>query len=103
LYRDRAARNKICTMTAKTRAIPSLHRDSFLAKVPGLCPVLASGNGYSLNRRAVSIYAGAKTSGQFTYSKTVFASMIDRTNANGKGKLQLCFRDLENFNIFNPD
>jgi len=27
-------------MTAKTRAIPSLHRDSFLAKVPGLCPVL---------------------------------------------------------------
>jgi hypothetical protein len=22
--------NKICTMTAKTRAIPSLHRDSFL-------------------------------------------------------------------------
>jgi hypothetical protein len=30
---------KICTMTAKTRAIPSLHRDNFLAKVPGLCPV----------------------------------------------------------------
>jgi hypothetical protein len=27
--------NKICTWTAKTRAIPSLHRDSFLAKVPG--------------------------------------------------------------------
>jgi hypothetical protein len=32
--------NKICTWTAKTRAVPSLHRDSFLAKVPGLCPVL---------------------------------------------------------------
>jgi len=31
--------NKICTMTAKTRAIPSLHRDSFSAKEPGLCPV----------------------------------------------------------------
>jgi hypothetical protein len=31
-------------MTAKTRAIPSLHRDGFLAKVPGPCPVLSSGN-----------------------------------------------------------
>jgi len=30
---------KSCTWTAKTRAVPSLHRDSFLAKVPGLCPV----------------------------------------------------------------
>jgi len=27
--------NLFCTWTAKTRAIPSLHRDSFLAKVPG--------------------------------------------------------------------
>jgi hypothetical protein len=27
--------NKICTRTAKTRAIPSLHRDYFLAKVSG--------------------------------------------------------------------
>jgi len=27
--------NKIFTWTAKTRAVPSLHRDSFLAKVPG--------------------------------------------------------------------
>jgi hypothetical protein len=31
--------NQICTWTAKTRAVPSLHRDSFLAKVPGLYPV----------------------------------------------------------------
>jgi len=31
-------------MTAKTRAIPSLHRDNFLAKVPGPCQVLASDN-----------------------------------------------------------
>jgi hypothetical protein len=36
--------NQLCTLTAKTHAIPSLHRDSFAAKVPGLCPVLASGN-----------------------------------------------------------
>jgi len=27
-------------MTAKTRAIPGLHREKFLAKVPGRCPVL---------------------------------------------------------------
>ena len=46
--------NQLCTWTAKTRAIPSLHRDSFLAKVPGLCPVLASGNATSLYCRAVS-------------------------------------------------
>jgi hypothetical protein len=45
--------NKICTWTAKTRAIPSLHRDSFLAKVPGPCPVLASGNTTSPYCRAV--------------------------------------------------
>ena len=32
------APNKICIMTAKKCAIPSLHRDSFLAKVPGSCP-----------------------------------------------------------------
>jgi hypothetical protein len=32
--------NQLCTWTSKTRAIPSLHRDSFLAKVSGLCPVL---------------------------------------------------------------
>ena len=31
---------KPCTWTAKTRAVPSLHRDSFLAKVSGPCPVL---------------------------------------------------------------
>ena len=49
--------NQLCTWTAKTRAIPSLHRDSFLAKVPGLCPVLASGNTTSLYCRAVSCKA----------------------------------------------
>ena len=45
--------NKVCTWTAKTRAIPSLHRDSFSAKVPGPCPVLASGNATSPYCRAV--------------------------------------------------
>ena len=47
--------NIICTQTAKTRAIPSLHRDNFLAKVPGPCPVLASGNATSLYCRAVRL------------------------------------------------
>jgi hypothetical protein len=48
------ALNKICTMTAKTRAIPSLHRDKFLAKVPGHCPDAASGNTTSPYCRAVT-------------------------------------------------
>jgi len=30
---------KPCTWTAKTRAVPSLHRDNLLAKVPGPFPV----------------------------------------------------------------
>ena len=58
------ARNKICTWTAKSAPYPyyppklqrrwALHRDSFLAKVPGPCPVLASGNTTSPYCRAVS-------------------------------------------------
>jgi hypothetical protein len=31
-------------LDGKKCAIPSLHRDSFSAKEPGLCPVLSSGN-----------------------------------------------------------
>ena len=42
---------------AKTRAIPSLYRDYFLAKEPGQQPVLASGNAYYHNRRAVRFQA----------------------------------------------
>jgi hypothetical protein len=49
--------NKICAMTAKTRAIPSLHRDNFSTKVPGPCPVLASGNTTSLYCRAVRFHS----------------------------------------------
>jgi hypothetical protein len=49
--------NQLCTWTAKTHAIPSLHRDSFSAKVPGPCPVLSSGNTTSLYCRAVSCKA----------------------------------------------
>lgn len=47
------ASDQVCTRTAKTRAIASLHSDSFLAKVPGLCPVLASGNITSPYCRAI--------------------------------------------------
>jgi hypothetical protein len=46
LYRD-----------GKKCAIPSLHRDSLPAKVPGPCPVLSSGNTTSLYCRAVSCKA----------------------------------------------
>jgi len=46
-----------CAMTCKNHAIPSLHRDSFLAKVPGPCPDATSGNATSLYCRAVSIQA----------------------------------------------
>jgi len=42
-------------MTAKTRAIPSLHRDSFLPKVSGLCPDAASGNTTSLYCRPLCL------------------------------------------------
>ncbi len=49
--------NKICTRTAKTRAIPSLHRDSFVAKVPGPCPDASSGNATSLYCRAVIMHS----------------------------------------------
>ena len=40
-------------MTAKTRAIPSLHRDSFLSKENRTWPVPASGNTTSPYCRAV--------------------------------------------------
>jgi hypothetical protein len=46
---------KLCTWMAKTRAIPSLHRDSFLAKVPGPCPDATSGNTTSPYCRAVIV------------------------------------------------
>jgi hypothetical protein len=50
---------KVCTMTCKKCAIPSLHRDSFVAKVPGPCPDAASGNTTSPYCRAVSKHSAA--------------------------------------------
>ena len=44
----------------KKRAILSLHRDSFLAKVPGPCPVLSSSNTYLLYCRAVIVHSQAR-------------------------------------------
>ena len=43
-------------MTGKKRAIRSLHRDSLVAKVPGLCPDASSGNATSLYCRAVIVH-----------------------------------------------
>ena len=51
--RSRQHSTKLCTMTAKTRAIPSLHRDYFLAKEHRTWPALASGNTTSPYCRAV--------------------------------------------------
>jgi hypothetical protein len=48
-------------MTAKTRAIPSLHHDHFLAKEPGRWSVLASGNTTSLYCRAVRLHPEPST------------------------------------------
>jgi len=45
--------NKPYTMMAKTRAILSLHRDYFPAKVPVPCPDASSSNVSLLYRRAV--------------------------------------------------
>jgi hypothetical protein len=44
-------------MNAKTRAITSLHRDYFLAKVPGFCPDAASVNTYLLYCRPLGAMA----------------------------------------------
>ena len=40
-------------LDGKNHSIPSLHRDSFVAKVPGLCPDASSGNTTSPYCRAV--------------------------------------------------
>jgi hypothetical protein len=54
-----------CTQIGKNCAVPSLHRDSFPAKVPGLCPVLSSGNTTSPYCRAVMF----KPPGDFNHDK----------------------------------
>ena len=63
---------------AKTRAIPSLHRDNFLAKVPGFCPVLSSGNTTSPYCRAVSNNGRrVKSVAVFTQQKKVYLQLDD--------------------------
>jgi hypothetical protein len=51
-----------------------LHRDNFAAKEPGFCPVLSSGNVYSLNRRAVSGKANVLYIWTFPSHKQEFGS-----------------------------
>ena len=57
LYLDTTLGNILSAVSAKTRAITSLHRDSFLPKVSGFCPVLSSVNAYLFYQRAVSCKA----------------------------------------------
>jgi hypothetical protein len=59
LYLEAALTSKPSTMSAKKRAITSLHRDSFSAKVSGFCPVLASVNAYLFYQRPVGCKAKA--------------------------------------------
>ena len=54
LYREPASTQQTLYPDSKNHAVPSLHRDSFSAKVPGSVPGAASGNAYYHNRRAVS-------------------------------------------------
>jgi len=54
VYREPANIHKTLYPDSKNHAVPSLHRDSFSAKVPGSVPGAASGNAYYHNRRAVS-------------------------------------------------
>jgi len=65
---------------AKTRAIPSLHRDSFLAPPAAgyqdSARMLASGNAYYHNRRAVSVHA----------KKTADRQIDNETNDTNKMK-----------------
>jgi len=39
LYRDTRNAQPALYLDGKNHAVPSLHRDNILAKVPGLCPV----------------------------------------------------------------
>jgi len=70
------------------------HRDNFIVTA-NLSPLIGTVQKHmptptqtstNPNPLAVSIYAGAKASGQITYSMTVFASITDRTNANQKSR-----------------
>jgi len=70
--------------TGKNCAMVACPPGQILPKVRGYVTADGATNAYCPYQRAVSIYAGAKASGQFTYSMTVFDSMTDRTNANRK-------------------
>jgi len=62
LYREPANIQQTLYPDGKNHAVPSLHRDSFSAKVPGSVPGAASGNAYYHNRRAVSVHFEAVAS-----------------------------------------
>jgi hypothetical protein len=70
--------NQPCTRTAKTHAIPSLHRDSFLAKVPGPCPDTASGNTISPYCRAVMWHSKSQKT-RFQYFRQFLLDKLIRS------------------------
>ena len=60
MYREPANIRQNLYPDGKNHAVPSLHRDSFSAKVPGSVPGAASGNAYYHNRRAVMVNSSCK-------------------------------------------
>jgi hypothetical protein len=84
LYRETALAPQSSYMTAKTHAIPSLHRDCFLPKVPGLCPDAASGNTTSLYCRAVMV------------NENIFCTLYSLKTLTITEKAKLLYRDNAN-------
>ena len=84
LYREPANTHKTLYPDSKNHAVPSLHRDSFSAKVPGLVPGAASGNAYYHNRRAVSIQACFEPTGTNYIYLDNSVTLTDGPNANRK-------------------
>jgi hypothetical protein len=62
LYRDTHNAQQTLYLGGKNCAVPSLHRDSFLAKVPGPCSETALGNTTSPYCRAVRQHISQKLS-----------------------------------------
>jgi hypothetical protein len=75
-------RNRPYAMTAKTRAIPALHREKDLAKVPGQVNGASLGNTTSPYCRAVSIHASCDSIGNLLKRDKYILSIS--TNANSK-------------------
>jgi hypothetical protein len=96
--------SQLSTRTAKTRAIPSLHRDNFPAKVPGLYPVLSSGNShrYILAPRYSDITCRNSTLGP-SYCRAVMLKSQRVTRHICKEKKGPNHNSSKNYNFVKPN